>query len=271
MNEKIFAGVDIGSTTSKAILMNEKREILSYAIQFTSFNRDKSGQEVLRKALDKAGIEIESVIYLVATGYGRRSLSIADDVVPEIVCHGKGTVELYPGTRTIIDIGGQDSKVIELDPNGIITKFEMNDKCAAGTGRFFEVLTERLLGVSMDELGPLSLESKNPCVISSMCTIFAESEIISFLSEGVKKEDISMGMNLSIARRIIAMGRAGRIMFTEPIVFSGGVAKNVGVKAAFEKLLNKKVDAIENPQNTGAFGAAIYALEKYSKKNADRQ
>lgn len=269
MEENIFAGVDIGSTTSKAVLINDGREILSYAIQFTSFNRDKSGQEVLAKAMGKAGVDRKSVKYIVATGYGRRSLSVADDVVPEIVCHGKGTVELYPGTRTIIDIGGQDSKVIELDQNGIITKFEMNDKCAAGTGRFFEVLTERLLGVSMDELGPLSLESENPCVISSMCTIFAESEIISFLSEGVKKEDISMGMNLSIARRIIAMGKAGRIMFSEPIVFSGGVAKNVGVKAAFEQLLKKKINAIENPQNTGAFGAAIYAKDKYEKSRTD--
>ena len=266
MKERIFAGVDIGSTTSKALLMNEKREILSFALQFTSFDRDESGRQVLERALEKAGLERDSIDYIVATGYGRRSFSAADDVVPEIVCHGKGTVELYPGTRTIIDIGGQDSKVIELDQNGIITKFEMNDKCAAGTGRFFEVLTNRLLGVTMEELGPLSLESEKPCVISSMCTIFAESEIISFLSEGIKKEDISMGMNLSIAKRIIAMGKAGRVMFAEPIVFSGGVANNVGVKAAFEQLLKKNVNAIKNPQNTGALGAAVCAMEKYKRK-----
>ena len=265
MDNKIFAGVDIGSTTSKALIINEKRQILSFALQFTSFNRDQSGQEVLGKALEIAGLEKASIDYIVATGYGRRSLSIADDVVPEIICHGKGTAELYPETRTIIDIGGQDSKVIELDEKGLITKFEMNDKCAAGTGRFFEVLTDRLLGVTMDELGPLSLKSEKPSVISSMCTIFAESEIISFLSEGIKKEDIAMGMNLSIAKRIIAMGRAGRLVFAEPIVFSGGVANNIGVKEAFERLLKKKVNAIENPQNTGALGAAICALEKYKK------
>lgn len=268
MKKRHYAGVDIGSTTSKAVITDQDLNILSHAIRFTSFDREQSGMDVLDKALGKAGLERGDLAYIVATGYGRRSLSIADDVVPEIICHGKGTFKLYPGTRTIIDIGGQDSKVIELDASGIISKFEMNDKCAAGTGRFFEVLTERLLGVSMQELGPLSLESENPCTISSMCTIFAESEIISFLSEGVKKEDISMGMNLSIARRIIAMGKAGRIMFPEPIVFSGGVANNVGVRAAFEKLLGKKVDAIENPQFTGAYGAAISAREKHAKQRS---
>ena len=268
MKSNFFAGVDIGSTTSKAVIVDDSMRIISQTLQFTSFDRGQSGREVLDNALKEEKLSFKALTYVMATGYGRRSLSLANDVVPEIICHGKGTNKLYPGTRTIIDIGGQDSKVIEMDESGIISKFEMNDKCAAGTGRFFEVLTERLLGVSMEALGPLALKSENPCSISSMCTIFAESEIISFLSEGLKKEDISMGMNLSIVRRIIAMGKAGRITFKEPIVFSGGVANNVGVNAAFEKVLGKKVNAIENPQFTGAYGAAIIAMEKHAKQRA---
>lgn len=265
MKESYYAGVDIGSTTSKAVILDGLMNMLSRAILFTSFDRDQSGREVLKKSLKETGLAPENLAYVLATGYGRRALSLANDVMPEIVCHGKGTVRLHPGTRTIIDIGGQDSKVIEIDEHGTISKFEMNDKCAAGTGRFFEVLTQRLLNVSMEELGPLSLKSDNPCTISSMCTIFAETEIISFMSQGLKKEDISMGMNLSIVKRIIAMGKAGQIAFKEPVVFSGGVANNVGVKVAFEKLLGKKVDAIENPQFTGAYGAAMYAIEKHAK------
>jgi len=270
MKVSYYAGVDIGSTTSKAVILDDSMNILSRAILFTSFNRDQSGQDVLEDSLEKAGLSLEDLTYVMATGYGRRALSLANDVLPEIICHGKGTVQFYPGTRTIVDIGGQDSKVIEMDEDSTISKFEMNDKCAAGTGRFFEVLTQRLLHVSMEELGPLALKSENPCTISSMCTIFAETEIISFMSQGLKKEDISMGMNLSIVKRIIAMAKAGQIKFKEPIVFSGGVAKNVGVKVAFERLLGKKVDAIENPQFTGAYGAAISAIRKHTKPKTSK-
>lgn len=260
-----YCGIDIGSTTSKTVIIDEDKNIKNFSLIHTKFDRDASGKEVLQKAMDQIGIKRDDIAYIVSTGYGRRSLSFYDKASPEIICHAIGTCYLVPGVKTIIDIGGQDSKVISLDENGMILKFEMNDKCAAGTGRFFEVLTGRLLNVDMDELGEMAMKSENPSVISSMCTIFAESEIISFLSEGIKKEDIAMGMNLSIAKRIIAMGRAGRLVFAEPIVFSGGVANNIGVKEAFERLLKKKVNAIENPQNTGALGAAICALEKYKK------
>ncbi len=260
-----FAGIDIGSTTSKCVIINEEKEMLTFKLIHTLFDRDKSGKIVFEDALNEVGLKKEDIKYIVSTGYGRRSLSFADDVVPEIIAHGKGTVELYPGTRTIIDIGGQDSKVISIDSNGIIEKFEMNDKCAAGTGRFFEVLTQRLLSIEMDELGPMSLKATNPPAISSMCTIFAESEIISMLSSGILSEDIAMGMSISIVKRIIAMGKAGQIRFNSPIVFSGGVANNEGVTKAFSDLLNKEVIAIKNPQNTAALGAAIVAKERYAK------
>lgn len=262
---KYYAGIDIGSTTSKCAIINDDGEMLAFRLTSTLFDRDKSGKIVFEQTLNDLGIKADDIAYIVATGYGRRSLSIANDVIPEIIAHGKGTVKLYPDTRTIIDIGGQDSKVISIDQYGIIEKFEMNDKCAAGTGRFFEVLTERLLSITMDELGPMSLKATKPPSISSMCTIFAESEIISMLSSGIPSEDIAMGMSISIAKRIIAMGKTGQIRYNTPIVFSGGVANNEGVTKAFSDLLNKEVTAIQNPQNTAALGAALVAKDKYSK------
>ena len=140
---KYYAGVDIGSTTSKSVIIDENENMLAFKLTDTLFDRDKSGQIAYDEALKEAGITRDDISMIVATGYGRRSLSIADEVIPEIIAHAKGTVKLYPDTRTIIDIGGQDSKVISIDDLGIIDKFEMNDKCAAGTGRFFEVLTDR--------------------------------------------------------------------------------------------------------------------------------
>jgi len=262
---KYFAGVDIGSTTSKCVITDENGELLSFKITDTLFDRDQSGKIVIKQALDEVGITKEDVAYIVATGYGRRALTVADDVTPEIIAHAKGTVKLYPGTRTIIDIGGQDSKVIAIDNNGIIDKFEMNDKCAAGTGRFFEVLTKRLLSIDMSELGPMSLKATDPPTISSMCTIFAESEIISMLSNKIRSEDIAMGMALSVVKRVVAMGKTGQIRYQDPIVFTGGVAQNEGVTKAFSELLSKKVTAVENPQNTAALGAAIIAISKFKE------
>ena len=259
---KYYAGIDIGSTTSKCVIIDDDENMLAFQLIHTSFDREKSGQDVYYMALEEAKLSEDDIAFIVSTGYGRRSLSIANEVTPEIIAHAKGTVKLYPGTRTIIDIGGQDSKVISIDDMGVIEKFEMNDKCAAGTGRFFEVLTERLLSIPMDELGPLSLQATNPPAISSMCTIFAESEIISMLSSGTPSADIAMGMNISVAKRVVAMGKAGQIRFQTPIVFSGGVAKNEGVTKAFSDILGKDVTAIKNPQNTAALGAALIAKQK---------
>lgn len=182
------------------------------------------------------------------------------------MCHARGTRLLVPEVRTIIDIGGQDSKVIRLDDKGLVTRFEMNDKCAAGTGRFLEVLTERILNLTLDEIGSLALQSTRDCHISSVCTVFAESEILSLLSEKYSKEDIAWGMSKAIARRVIGMGTGGQISFEEPIVFSGGVSRNSGVVKAIENELRKKVISLEEPQVTAALGAAIYARESYEKK-----
>lgn len=262
----LFAGVDIGSTTSKCVLLDENGQEKAYANIMTEFNRDVSGEKVLKEALDKAGASEEEIAYVVSTGYGRKAYKRSNKDIPEIIAHAIGTEKIVPGVRTIIDIGGQDSKVIAVAANGSVDRFEMNDKCAAGTGRFFEVLTHRLLGIEMDELSDLILKSENPIEISSMCTIFAESEIISHLSQDVPISDIAAGTCYSIARRIISQGKTARIPFEEPIVFSGGVANNEGIKEIFETLLDKKLTSIDYPQATAALGAAIKAMRDYAKQ-----
>lgn len=255
----LIAGIDIGSTTSKAVLIDEHAKILNYVIRQTGFDRNQSGETVLQQALSNISKTIQDVDLIASTGYGRRALKLSQKNLPEIVCHARGTHYLYPEVKTIIDIGGQDSKVIEMNENGGVSRFEMNDKCAAGTGRFLEVLTERLLNIGLDDLGPLALKSNEPCALSSICTIFAESEVISFLSTGTPTCDIAAGMHLAIARRVINMGKSAQIQFEEPIVFTGGVARNAGAKKAFEDILKKPVFAIENPQITAALGVALAA------------
>ena len=256
----MFAGIDIGSVSTKAVLIDPKGEILAFSLIATSYDRQRSGAEALKLALDKIGKSKKDIDYIVSTGYGRRAFR-SDKALPEIICHARGTRALFPQVRTIIDIGGQDSKVIQLDKAGMVVRFEMNDKCAAGTGRFLEVLTERILNLPIEELGPLSLKSKNPATLSSVCTVFAESEVLSLLSEHKSREDIAYGISKAIARRVVGMGAGGQVNYNEPIVFSGGVARNVGVVKAIEEELGKKVITPEEPQITAALGAAIFAQE----------
>ena len=262
---KLFVGVDIGSTTAKCVIVDENDKMLVFSHIPTEYDRNVSGEKILKIALDEIGASESDIAYLVSTGYGRKSFERADLNIPEIIAHGMGTWHMMPGTRTIIDIGGQDSKVIELSEQGVVERFEMNDKCAAGTGRFFEVLTHRLLGIKMEELSDLMKKSKNACTISSMCTIFAESEIISYLSQKIPIEDIAAGTGRSIARRILAMGRSAQIQYLEPIVFSGGVANNEAITDVFAELLGKPVTAVKMPQSTAALGAALRAHKEYDK------
>jgi predicted CoA-substrate-specific enzyme activase len=259
----IFTGIDIGSVTSKAVIINEHEEIVAFSLIPTGYDRQKSGIEVLNLVLEESQNSEDDIQYTVSTGYGRRAFSSSNKALPEIVCHAKGTKYLFPTVRTIIDIGGQDSKVMQLDEEGLVIKFEMNDKCAAGTGRFLEVLTERILNLHIEELGPLSLKSINPCILSSICTVFAESEIISLLTENKAKEDIAFGINKAIARRVIGMGTAGQISYNDLIVFSGGVARNIGVVKALEEELGKRIVTPEEPQITAALGAAIFAKDQF--------
>jgi (R)-2-hydroxyacyl-CoA dehydratese activating ATPase len=258
----MFAGVDIGAATTKAVIINGRQDILAFSLLPTSYDREQSGTEALNLALAKIQKSGDAVRYIVSTGYGRRAFASSDKALPEIVCHAKGTKFLFPEVRTIIDIGGQDSKVIGLDENGGVVRFEMNDKCAAGTGRFLEVLTERILNLPLAELGPLALKSRKHLTLSSVCTVFAESEILSLLSENEAREDIAYGISKAIAKRVIGMGAGGQISYNKPIVFSGGVAKNIGVVKAIEEELGREVITPKEPQITAALGAAIFAKKQ---------
>lgn len=267
----LFAGVDIGSTTSKCVLIDENESRRVFHCIMTEFNRNRSGEKVLAEALEQLGPGAEKELaFVVSTGYGRKAFLRSDKDIPEIIAHAEGTKNLVPGVRTIIDIGGQDSKIISLDECGRVSRFEMNDKCAAGTGRFFEVLTHRLLGIEMEELSDCIKAAEDPVEISSMCTVFAESEIISYLSDNVPVPDIAAGTAESIVRRIIAQAHGARISFTEPVVFSGGAANNDGIREIFEQQLGRKVRSIDDPQCTAALGAAFAAKKEYEKKYENR-
>ncbi len=267
----LFAGVDIGSTTSKAVLIDEAGTVVAFSIIDTKHDRNKSGEEVLAMALQAAGRDEADLVMIASTGYGRRSFERSQKVMPEIICHALGTEHLHPGVKTVIDVGGQDSKVIAMGEGGTVEMFEMNDRCAAGTGRFFEVLSRRLLSVPLDELGPLALTSENPVYLSSVCTIFAESEIISYLSEGLPAADIAMGILEAMAKRVVAIGRQARIPYEEPIVLTGGIALNVAARKAFEDQLDKEVIVLEQPQMPAALGVALIGRDESDRSGGEGQ
>jgi predicted CoA-substrate-specific enzyme activase len=259
----LIAGVDIGSTTSKAVLIDSAGAVLAFSIIDTKHDRDQSGDEVLALALKSVGKTVADLSLVASTGYGRRSFKRTQNVLPEIVCHARGTEHLYPGVKTIIDVGGQDSKIIAVGARGTVEMFEMNDRCAAGTGRFFEVLSRRLLSVPMDQLGPLALKSTSPVFLSSVCTVFAESEIISHLSAGTPAEDIAMGILESMAKRVVSIGKQARIDYEEPIVLTGGIALNVAAGRAFADQLGKEVVVLDRPQMPAALGVALIARDDW--------
>jgi predicted CoA-substrate-specific enzyme activase len=253
----ITAGVDIGSLTAKAVILRDK-EIAGYAVMPGGADVTAAAGQVLGQALERAGVRQDEVAALVATGYGRAKVPLAGKTVTEITCDARGTHYLFPEAGMIIDIGGQDSKVISLDSAGRVIDFAMNDKCAAGTGRFLEVMA-RALGIELDQLGPVSLKHKKTVVISSMCTVFAESEVVSLIAEGYAREDILNGLHQAIASRIAGMAQGQRV--EKVIMVGGGVAKNSGVVRALEDKLKAKVKVPPEPQIVAALGAAICAQE----------
>ncbi len=251
----ISAGIDIGSITTKAALVKDGG-LLSTELTHTGYNAKEAGQKIFKTMLDKAGLKASDIGCVVSTGYGRKSVTMADRSVTEITCHGAGAIFLDSGTRSIIDIGGQDSKAIVIDKNGKVMDFVMNDKCAAGTGRFLEVMA-RALEVDLTDFGRISLNGKEPSSISSLCTVFAESEIISLISKGEKRENIIAGIHEAIGSRVMAM--AGRTSIERPVMMTGGVAKNIGVIKAFEKKIGDSIIVSKKAQLTGAIGAALIA------------
>jgi len=252
-----FLGVDIGAVSAKAVLSRDD-VILAYEVLDTGSNVGRIADKVVKKVLEKTRIDFNDLNGIVATGYGRISVPFADKKITEITCHARGVHHLIPEVRTIIDIGGQDSKGIRVDESGNVIDFVMNDKCAAGTGRFLEVMA-KALELKIGDLGSISLGSKEPCQISSVCTVFAESEVVSLRAEGKSREDIIAGIHKSIASRIGAM--ISQIGKEEIVVLTGGVAKNKGVVKTMENELKASVSIPENPQITGALGAALLARD----------
>ena len=250
----ITAGIDAGAATTKAVLLREDG-IAGYVIRGTGCNFLSVAEAVYSDLLATTGIAKEEVARVYATGYGRGSISFAGGTVSEITAHARGVHLLYPEARGIIDVGGQDSKVIALE-DGRVTDFLMNDRCAAGTGRFLEY-TARSLEVPVEDLGALALTSVHPAGITSMCTVFAETEVISLRARGIAKEDIAAGLIQGIAGRIVSMAK--QLGLSERVAFVGGVAKNAGMRAALEKGLGIPLCVPPEPQITGALGAAITA------------
>ncbi len=248
----ITAGIDIGSITAKCVVLEDSR-ILGYKIARVKPNLEVTAREILAETLNLVGLKREDLGKIVATGYGRNMVDFADKKITEISCHAAGACFLVPNTGTVIDIGGQDSKVIAVE-NGKVLDFVMNDKCAAGTGRFIEVMAAAL-NLRIEEVGSLAIKATKKLKISSTCTVFAESEVVSYLSSGEKVENIIAGVCDAIAGRIIAM--ASRVGIRKEVVLTGGVAKNLGVKRAIEEKLGFQVIVPEEPQIAGALGAAV--------------
>lgn len=254
----LFSGVDVGSLSTEVVIIDEAGRLVSSCIALTGPSSRNAALRSWERALAEAGAGEDDVTHIVATGYGRKQVPFAKKTVTEITCHARGASHLHAATRTIIDIGGQDTKVIRVDARGRVLNFLMNDKCAAGTGRFLEVMS-RTLEVPLDLMGPLSLESKKELSISSMCTVFAESEVVSLVAQGDAVPDILWGLHDSVAQRTVALlDQMGR----EPGIFmSGGVAKNRGVVEAFERKLGGKLHVPSEPQIVGALGAALIARD----------
>lgn len=253
----MYLGVDIGSTSSKAVVLSEDRKILGQVV-INIGTGSKGPRVAVEQALNQAGIKRDDVKFCVATGYGRITYEGADRQITEISCHAKGVVSLFEDARTIIDIGGQDAKVIRLSEKGKVENFVMNEKCAAGTGRFLEVMA-RVLDCHIDNLSDLADGGKPGVTISSTCTVFAESEVISQLSAGQSPEDVAMGVNASVAQRV--GGLCGRIGVMPEVVMTGGVALNHSVVSAIENEIGYSIQVPPNPQLVGAIGAAYYAAE----------
>jgi len=255
-----FAGIDIGSTITKVVIKDET-DICSTVIIPTGAEHRRLAHKIMEEALGKANLTFDEIDYIVATGYGRINVPFADSQVTEITCHMRGVNWLFPDVKTIIDIGGQDSKGIKVK-NGKLDNFVMNDKCAAGTGRFLEVISE-VLGVKLEDIGEISLRSTRPADISSICTVFAEQEALLRLSEGTPIEDILAGIHKANASRIYAMVR--KINVEKDVAITGGGAKNVGFCKALEEKIGFPVVVPPEPLITGALGAALVAEEKAGK------
>lgn len=262
------AGIDVGSTQTKGILLNEQFEIVARALTDTGAYVTKAAERCFLEALRLAGVKREEVAYVVGTGYGRYKVTFGDAQITEISCHARGAAYLFPNTRTVIDMGGQDAKGIRVGEGGEVKDFVMNDKCAAGTGRFLASAAEAL-GTSLDDIGEISLKAKNPVRLTTVCTVFVESDIMSYLAQNKKIEDILGGVHSAIAARTISLVR--RVGIEPEVTFTGGVSRNIGMVRALEEKLGMKLNVSPDSHFVGALGASIFALERALKATGENQ
>jgi (R)-2-hydroxyacyl-CoA dehydratese activating ATPase len=259
----IFAGCDVGSLTTKAVILNDMR-IISQALIPSTFDPAKSATEVMELSLSAAGLSMQDIGFCVGTGYGRERIPFVHKSVSEIACHAKGAHYLLPSVRTVIDIGGQDCKATRLDMSGNIVKFFTNDKCASGTGRFLEVMA-KLLGLGLKDLGEISAQARNPITLAATCTAWAQAEVIVRLNTNTPKADLAAGINDAMAARVAILAKS--VGVEKDVCMTGGVAKNIGVVEAMEKQLNVPMRRLRvDPQLIGALGAAVFAKEKMGGK-----
>jgi len=259
----IVAGCDVGSLTTKAVILNNTR-VISHALIRSSFNPEKSASEVMDMAMNTAGLTMDDIGFCVGTGYGRERIPFVGKAVSEIACHAKGAHWLLPSVRTIIDIGGQDCKAIRIDETGNIVRFVTNDKCASGTGRFLEVMA-KLLGLELEDLGKLSEQARNPITLAATCTAWAQAEVIMHLNTNTSKADLASGINQAMAARVAILAKS--VGVEKDVCMTGGVAKNAGVVEAMEKQLGVPMRRLKlDPQVMGALGAAVFAKEKMGGK-----
>ena len=268
MSKKYFAGCDVGSTYTKAVIIDEEGKILADTTIKSKINSEQSAKIAMQEVIDQ--IEdlhsSEDLTYLIGTGYGRNKVPFADENISEISCHAMGVHVTDPTVKAIIDIGGQDVKGISIDTDGTVKNFAMNDKCAAGTGRFYEAMA-RSFEMSLPEFSNLSLNAKNVIPITAQCTVFAESEVITLVGEGKPMDEIAAGIQMAVAKRCFVMAKKAGA--TDSITLTGGCAKNAGLKQAIEHVLKLKViDLKTDPQLMGALGAAEYARQKGLAKGA---
>ena len=256
---RFAAGVDVGSTQTKAVVMQESAGIVGRALTDTGANVIKAAENAFHLACREARIDPRDVGFVVGTGYGRYKITFGNAQMTEISCHARGASYIFPSTRTVIDMGGQDAKAISIGADGQVLDFVMNDKCAAGTGRFLANAAD-VMGITLDEVGPLSLEGTRPVKLTTVCTVFVESDILSYLSMGKKPPDILRGVHLAIAKRTISLAR--RVSLEPDITMTGGVARNEGMVRALEEVLETKLQVSPDAHFMGAIGAALFALEK---------
>ncbi len=252
------AGVDVGSTQTKAVVINEDKEIVGRSLTDTGANVMQAAQNAFQQALESGDLREEEVEYVIGTGYGRYKVTFGNTQVTEISCHGRGAAHMFPNTRTVVDMGGQDTKAIRVSSSGEIVDFCMNDKCAAGTGRFLGAASSAL-DIPLNELGPTALRGEREVKISTTCTVFAESEVLSWLGKGKKIEDILLGVHKSIAAR--SAGLLRRVGVEEEVTFTGGVAKNLAMIETLNERIGVKVNVSEESHYMGALGAALFALD----------